>query len=48
MAEKGWKLGDAIHYLTMMKHDIKEIVTDDEHFDNLKGIERIDLLKITS
>ncbi len=48
MAEKGWKLGDAIHYLTMMKHDIKEIVTDDGHFDNLKGIERIDLLNITT
>ncbi len=48
MAEKGWKLGDAIHYLTMLRHDIKEIVTDDGHFDNLKGIERIDLLKINS
>lgn len=45
MAKNGWKLGDAIHYLTMVKHDIKEIVTDDTHFDNCKGIKRIDLLK---
>ncbi len=45
MAKKGWKLGDTIHYATMMKHNIKEIVTDDAHFDGLKNIERIDILK---
>jgi len=47
MVKKGWKLGDAIHYATMIKHNIKEIVTDDTHFDDLKVIERIDILKIT-
>ncbi len=46
MVNKGWKLGDAIHYVTMVKHNIKEIVTDDRHFDNCEGIERIDLLEI--
>ena len=45
MVNKGWKLGDAIHYVTMVKNDVNEIVTDDAHFDNLKGIERIDLMK---
>ncbi len=45
MVNKGWKLGDAIHYVTMVKNEINEIVTDDAHFDNLKGFERIDLLK---
>ncbi len=45
MVNKGWKLGDAIHYMTMVKNDMKEIITDDAHFDNMKGIERIDLLK---
>ena len=45
MANKGWKLGDAIHYVTMVKNDMNEIVSGDAHFDNLKGIERIDLLK---
>ena len=45
MVNKGWKLGDAIHYVTMMKNEIKEIVTDDGHFDNLKEIERIDIMK---
>lgn len=44
MVNKGWKLGDAIHYVTMGKHDIKEIVTDDGHFDNVNGITRIYLL----
>ena len=44
MVNKGWKLGDAIHYVTMGKHDIKEIVTDDGHFDNVAGITRIDML----
>ena len=44
MVNKGWKLGDAIHYLTMGKNDIREIVTDDGHFDNVEGITRIDLL----
>ncbi len=47
MVNKGWKMGDAIHYVTMVKHNIEEIVTDDRHFDNCSGIERIDLLKIT-
>ncbi len=46
MVKRGWKLGDAIHYATMRKHDIKEIVTDDSHFDNVEGIERVDILKI--
>jgi predicted nucleic acid-binding protein len=46
MVKKGWKLGDAIHYVTMTKHGIKEIVTDDSHFDNLEGIKRIDILKM--
>lgn len=45
MVKKNWKLGDAIHYLTMKKHGIKEIVTDDSHFDNAEGIKRIDILK---
>lgn len=45
MVKKNWKLGDAIHYLTMKKHGIKEIVTDDSHFDNVEGIKRIDILK---
>src|SRR3989304_2969704 len=45
MVNRGWKLGDSIHYVTMWKNDIREIVTDDGHFDNLKGIERIDLMK---
>jgi predicted nucleic acid-binding protein len=44
MVKKGWKLGDAIHYVTMKKHDIREIVTDDRHFDNVDGIKRTDLL----
>lgn len=46
MVKKGWKLGDAIHYVTMMKYNIKEIVTDDSHFDNVEGIERTDILKM--
>ncbi len=45
IVNKGWKLGDAIHYVTMVKNDVNEIVTDDAHFDKLKDIERIDLLK---
>ena len=45
MVKKNWKLGDAIHYVTMKKHGIKEIVTDDSHFDNIEGIKRIDILK---
>ncbi len=44
MVNKGWKLGDAIHYVTMGMHDIREIVTDDGHFDNLEGITRIEIL----
>lgn len=44
MVNKGWKLGDAIHYVTMGRHDIREIVTDDGHFDNVNGITRINLL----
>jgi len=44
MVNKGWKLGDSIHYVTMVKHDIKEIITDDGQFDNVNGITRIDLL----
>lgn len=44
MVNRGWKLGDAIHYVTMGKNDIREIVTDDGHFDNGEGITRIDLL----
>jgi len=44
MVKNGWKLGDAIHFRTMMKHNIKEIVTDDRHFDNLDEIQRIDIL----
>ncbi|HEY9205521.1 MAG TPA: type II toxin-antitoxin system VapC family toxin [Candidatus Methanoperedens sp.] len=47
MVDKGWKLGDAIHYVTMVKHNIKEIVTDDRRFDNADGIKRIDLLSTT-
>jgi len=47
MVNKGWKLGDAVHYLKMVKHDIRVIVTDDGHFDDLKGIERNDLLTMT-
>ncbi len=45
IVNKGWKLGDALHYLTMVKHNIGEIVTDDGHFDNVEGITRIDLLQ---
>ena len=45
MVKKNWKLGDAIHYVTMKKHGIKEIVTDDSHFDDVEGIKRIDILK---
>ncbi len=44
MVNRGWKLGDAIHYVTMGKHDIREIVTDDGHFDNVEGITRKDIL----
>jgi predicted nucleic acid-binding protein len=44
MVNRGWKLGDAIHYVTMGKNDIREIVTDDGHFDNVEGITRIDIL----
>ncbi|MCX9013011.1 MAG: type II toxin-antitoxin system VapC family toxin [Candidatus Methanoperedens sp.] len=47
MVKRGWKLGDAIHCLTMMKHNINEIVTDDMHFDNIESIKRIDILKMT-
>lgn len=46
MVKKNWKLGDAIHYLTMKKNGIEEIVTDDGHFDNVEGIKRIDILKL--
>jgi len=46
MVHQGWKLGDAIHYVTMAKHNLKEIVTDDKHFDDLEGIKRIDILKM--
>jgi predicted nucleic acid-binding protein len=46
MVKKNWKLGDAIHYVTMKKHGIEEIVTDDSHFDNVEGIKRIDILKL--
>ena len=46
MPNKGWKLGDEIHYVTMVKNDLNEIVSDDTHFDDLKDINRIDLLKI--
>lgn len=45
MVKNNWKLGDAIHYVTMKKHGIKEIVTDDSHFDNVEGIKRVDILK---
>lgn len=44
MVKKGWKLGDAIHYVTMKKHDIRDIVTDDGHFNNVNDITRTDLL----
>lgn len=44
MVNKGWKLGDAIHYVTMVKHDIRDIVTDVVYFDNVEGITRIDIL----
>ncbi len=47
MVKKGWKLGDGIHYATMMKHNIREIVTDDGHFDDVDGIRRIDILSET-
>ena len=45
MVKKGWKIGDAIHYNTMKKNKLFEIVTDDKHFDNRDNILRIDLLK---
>ena len=45
MVKKNWKLGDAIHYVTMKKNGIEEIVSDDRHFDNVEGIKRIDILK---
>lgn len=45
MIKNNWKLGDAIHYVTMKKNGIEEIVTDDRHFDNIEGIKRIDILK---
>lgn len=45
MVKKNWKLGDAIHYVTIKKNGIEEIVTDDRHFDNVEGIKRIDILK---
>jgi predicted nucleic acid-binding protein len=45
MVKNNWKLGDAIHYVTMKKYGIKEIVTDDSHFDDVEGIKRIDILK---
>ena len=45
MVKKNWKLGDAIHYATMKKNCIEEIVTDDSHFDNVEGIKRLDVLK---
>jgi predicted nucleic acid-binding protein len=45
MVKKGWKLGDAVHYATMKKHNIKEIVTDDAHFENAEGVERVDILE---
>jgi predicted nucleic acid-binding protein len=48
MVKKGWKLGDAIHYVTMTKRGIKEIVTDDNHFDKVEGIEKKDLLEMIS
>ncbi|MDD1745753.1 MAG: AbrB/MazE/SpoVT family DNA-binding domain-containing protein [Candidatus Methanoperedens sp.] len=31
-------------YRAMGKHDIREIVTDDGHFDNVEGITRMDIL----
>ncbi len=46
MVKKNWKLGDAIHYVTMKKNGIEEIVTDDSHFDNVEGIKRRDILKL--
>ncbi|HLB70803.1 MAG: type II toxin-antitoxin system VapC family toxin [Candidatus Methanoperedens sp.] len=46
MVKKNWKLGDAIHYVTMKNNNIEEIVTDDSHFDNVEGIKRIDVLKL--
>lgn len=45
MTKKGWKLGDAIHYVTMVKNNLNAIVSDDAHFENINGIKRIDLLK---
>lgn len=48
MVKNNWKLGDAIHYVTMKKHGIEEIVTDDSHFDDVGGIKRVDILKTNS
>ena len=45
MVKNGWKIGDSIHLNTMKKNKIIEIVTDDRHFENVKGITRIDLLE---
>jgi len=45
---KGWKYGDAIHYLTMKRNEITKIVTDDKFYDRQKDITRIDLTKQTT
>lgn len=44
---KGWKYGDAIHYLTMKEERIEEIVSDDRFFDGL-DVKRIDLTRATN
>jgi len=39
--EKGVGLSDAIAYVAMLRHNIKEIYSFDKDFDKLEGIERI-------
>ncbi|PIN75282.1 hypothetical protein COV18_03770 [Candidatus Woesearchaeota archaeon CG10_big_fil_rev_8_21_14_0_10_37_12] len=34
---------DAIHYATIIKHEIKEIISDDKDFEGISGIKRISL-----
>jgi len=43
MMKSGWRLGDAIHYNTMLKNDVTEIVSDDRHFDDVEKIKRVDV-----
>jgi len=43
MMKGRWRLGDAIHYNTMLENDITEIVSDDRHFDDVEKISRVDV-----